>query len=211
MAMQVGLFGPNWRSTYEEQVFRGSDGNMKYSRGDGNFWSFAQGASPANVISPGDVVATLASGSTYWTITFQDGEQRLFNNITGFLTTIIDRNGNQTQISYDGSNRLSTVTDPASRKLTFNYPNGSSRLVSSVTSTDVGITVGYSYDTQNRLWVVTMPDNSTLTFTYESHSLIGSITDSQGKILESHTYDGNGRGLTASQANGVNAVTITYP
>jgi YD repeat-containing protein len=102
------------------------------------------------------------------------------------------------------------VTDPASRHLFFNYPNGSSRLVTSVTS-DFGISITYTYDTQNRLSQITLPDLSTLNFAYNSQSLITSVTDSQGKILESHTYDSNGRGLTASQANGVNAVTVSYP
>jgi hypothetical protein len=35
-----GLFGPNWRSTYEERVFVGTDGTLKYARADGSFWSF---------------------------------------------------------------------------------------------------------------------------------------------------------------------------
>jgi hypothetical protein len=36
----VGIFGPNWRSTYEERVFMGSDNWLKYARGDGSYWSF---------------------------------------------------------------------------------------------------------------------------------------------------------------------------
>ena len=40
--------------------------------------------------------------------------------------------------------------------------------------------------------------------------LITAVTDSNGKILESHTYDGLGRGLTSSRANGVEAVSVTY-
>lgn len=36
-AVQVGLFGPNWRSNFEERVFVGSDGYIKYARGDGSF------------------------------------------------------------------------------------------------------------------------------------------------------------------------------
>src|SRR4051812_11186187 len=38
--VQTGLFGPNWRSTYEERIFPGVDGTYKYSRADGSFWSF---------------------------------------------------------------------------------------------------------------------------------------------------------------------------
>lgn len=215
-ALQVGLFGPNWRSTYEEQVFIGGDYYIKYSRGDGSFWSFGTASSTPGtwvLAAPQDVTATLTTPSIatpYWTITFQNGEQRRFDGTSGMLTAIIDRNGNTTSLTYDGSNRLVTITDPVSRHLYFGYGSPSSHLVTSVTS-DVGISLSYSYDGQNRLSVVTEPDSSTLTFGYNAQSLITSVTDINGKILESHTYDSSARGLTGSRAAGVEAVTISYP
>jgi YD repeat-containing protein len=207
-ASQVGLFGPNWRSTFEERVFTGADGYIKYSRGDGNFWSFASGSN-GPVVAPANVTATLSSGASYWTVTFQNGEQRQFDNTSGSLIAIIDRNGNTTQLSYDGTHRLTTVTDPAGRHLYFGYTGGSS-LVTSVTS-DVGLTLTYAYDGQGRLSQITKPDLTTISFQYDANSNISAVLDSQGKVLESHTYDSSGRGLTASRANGVEAVTITYP
>ncbi len=49
-ALQIGMFGPNGRSTYEESVFVGSDHYMKYLRGDGSFWSF--GYDPSTGLYP---------------------------------------------------------------------------------------------------------------------------------------------------------------
>jgi YD repeat-containing protein len=207
-ALQIGLFGPNWRSNFEERVFVGSDHYIKYARGDGSFWSFGSGAT-WSVVAPANIVASLAVGSPTWTLTFQNGEQRLFDNTSGRLTAIVDRNGNSTQLTYDSLGRLVTVTDPVSRHLYFAYGNGSSYLVTSVTS-DLGLTLSYSYDTQGRLTQVTRPDLSTYTFQYNSQSLISSVTDSNGKILESHTYDTSARGLTSSRAAGVDALTISY-
>jgi len=209
MAFQVGLFGPNWRSSFEERVFVGSDNYIKYARSDGSFWSFGYNGAALAVAAPANVSATLVQGSTFWTLTFQNGEQRQFDNNSGSLIAIIDRNGNTTQISYDGINRLVTVTDPAARHLYFGYANGTSRLVTSVTS-DVGVSLSYSYDGQGRLAQVTNPDLTTLSFQYDSSSRITAVTDSSGKILESHTYDANGRGLTGSKAGGIEAVTVTY-
>jgi len=77
-------------------------------------------------------------------------------------------------------------------------------------SSDVGVSLSYNYDTQGRLTQVTKPDLTTTNFTYNGQSLITSVTDSQGKVLESHTYDSQGRGVTGAQANGVGAVTISY-
>jgi YD repeat-containing protein len=206
-ALQIGIFGPNWRSNFEEQIFVGSDHYLKYARGDGSFWSFGStGWGIWSVVAPANATATLVQGTTNWTLTFQNGEQRLFSIATGKLISIADRNGNATQLSYDYLGRLVTVTDAASRHLYFSY---GTYLVTSVTS-DFGESVSYSYDTSGRPSQITEPDSSTLSFTYDSNSFITAVLDSSGKVFESHTYDSNGRGLTGSRAGGVDAVTITY-
>src|SRR5579863_1119899 len=209
-ASQVGLFGPNWRSTYEERIFSSGDGYMKYARADGSFWSFYYSTSGWSPAAPGNVSASLVQGSSNWTLTFQNGEQRVFDINSGNLTSIIDRNGNTTQVSYDSTSRLTTVTDPAGRHLYFGYANNSSTLVISVTS-DFGISLSYAYDNQGRLTQVTKPDLTTISFQYNSQSLITTVLDSNGKVLEAHTYDSLGRGLTSSRAGGADSVTVTYP
>src|SRR5208337_1665594 len=183
----------------------------KYARGDGGYWSFGLKSAGVFVpVSPANVSATLTQTSTCLLLTFQNGEQRQFNLTTGLLTAIVDRNGNTTQVTYDSSNRLATVTSPASQHLYFNYQTNSSLLVTSVTS-DFGVTLSYSYDNQGRLSQVTKPDQTTVSYTYNGQSQITQVTDSNGKILESHTYDSTGRGLSSSQANGVNSITVSYP
>jgi len=212
IASSIGLFGPNWRSTYEERIFMDTGDNyLKYSRGDGSYWSFGYSSLGTFIVAaPRNVAATLSQNATNWVLAFENGEQRQFSLTTGLLTAIIDRNGNTTQLSYDSSNRLTTVTDPAARHMYFNYGSGSGLLVTSVTS-DFGVTLSYAYDAQSRLSQVTRPDLTTVSFTYNTQSQITQVTDSNGKVLESHTYDSNGRGLTSAQANGVNALTVTYP
>src|SRR5437879_7819035 len=86
-----------------------------------------------------------STATPYWTITFQNGEQRRFDGTSGMLTSIIDRNGNTTTLTYDGANRLVTVTDPVSRHLTFTYGSSSSHLVTGVSS-DAGISLSSCYD-----------------------------------------------------------------
>jgi YD repeat-containing protein len=210
-----GMFGLFWRFNYEEHlVFNSPDGYLQWVRGDGSVWSFGvltvglptiyQTAAPANDTT------TITSGATYWTLALKSGEKKQFDNTTGALLSIIDRNGNATQLSYDSSNRLATVTDAASRHLYFSYLSPSSPLVGSVTS-DVGLSLSYAYDGQGRLTQVINPDSTFRTFEYDSQSFITAVKDSGGKVLESHTYDALGRGLTGSRANGVDSVTISYP
>lgn len=208
-ASQVGLFGPNWRSNFEERVFLGSDNYMKYARGDGSFWSFGYYGGPYIVSAPTNESATLTAGTSYWTITFKNGEQRQFDNTSGNLIAIVDRNGNTMSLSYDSVGRLVTITDPASRHLYFSYGSPTSFLVTSVTS-DFGVSTSYTYNSQGLLLQVTEPDQSTLNFDYNSQSLIADVKDSNGIILEAHTYDSSGRGLTSTRANGVESVTVSY-
>lgn len=215
-AWRIGLFGPNWRSTYEEQVFAGEDGYMKYSRANGCFWSFGftgydamQNPTYAPV-SPANESATLTQGTSAWTLTFKNGEVRTFDRISGYITSIADRNGNTTILTYDSAYRLVSVTDPALRYLYFSYSNPSTYLVTAVSS-DFGLSLTYLYDGLGRLIKVIKPDNTFVSYQYDSNSFITAVLDTDGKILESHTYDPSGRGLTSSRAGGVESITVSYP
>ena len=69
----TGIFGVNWRSTYEERVFMGSDGYIKYARADGSFWSFGFDETGIKLAAPSTAAAPLSSTSSLWTVTFQSG------------------------------------------------------------------------------------------------------------------------------------------
>lgn len=211
-AFQTGMFGLGWRSTYEERVFQSSNYIM-YLRGDGGFWVFGNSnGSTWKLQSPASVIATLTqNGTQSWTLAFQNGEKRTFDYTSGSLTAIADPNGNTTQLTYDGTHRLVTVTDPANRHLYFTYGNGSNNLLVTSVTSDAAPSWSYSYDSQNRLTLVTRPDQTTNSFVYNSQSLISQVLDSGGQVLESHTYDANNRSLTSSRAGGVESVTVSYP
>lgn len=209
------MFGFRWSSNFEESVFVSSNGLIEYLRGDGGIWQFAfsSGDGNGNVyapVSPANEHVTLIQKQTNWTIQFQNGEQRTFDLTTGKLQTISDRNGNTTTLSYDASSRLTTVTDAAGRHLYFTYANPSSFFVSGISS-DFGISLSYSYDQMGRLTKVTKPDSTTVSFQYDDNGYITAVLDNNNKVLESHTYDSNGRGLTSSRAGGVEAITVSYP
>jgi YD repeat-containing protein len=216
-----GMFGLGWTSNVEERIYVGGDFLVKQLRGDGSIWSFGfssysqDGTAVEYLLAgPRNGGATGELDTTTLTITLKSGEKKAFDPTTGALLWAADRNGNKTLYSYDSSNRLVTVTDPASRHLYFTYtqiPVGqlSVSVVTSVTS-DFGVSLSYQYDSLARLGNVTAPDATFVTFAYTPASLISTVTDTNGKILESHTYDSLGRGLTSSRAGGVNAVTVTY-
>lgn len=208
----AGMFGDSWRSTYEESLSAIAGGSTEYWRTDGSAWTFGCGAGQScSVAYPSNVGASIAYNSTNstYTITLKDGEKRVFNS-SGVLTSLMDRNGNTTMLAYDGSHHLITVTDPASRTLTFNYndPNNPGQATSAQDAT--GTIATYVYDSGHHLASVTYADGSVINYAYDANGLMTSATDGQGKVLEAHTFDSNRRGLTSVRANGVDAITVVY-
>jgi RHS repeat-associated protein len=209
----AGLFGHSWRSNFEEQLFFPDANSITYYRGDGSSWVFAlNGAISAqrfSLVSPGNVSASITNSANQYYVTLPDGTQRVFSQ-GGQLLAMADRNNNHTLLSYDGSNRLISATDAAGQTIAFNYgdTNNSSQATSVQDST--GVIANYAYDSSSRLVQVTYADGSSLNFAYGSNSMITSVTDGMGKVLEAHTYDSANRGLTSSRAGGADLVTVDF-
>ncbi len=233
-----GMFGHQWSSTFEEQVFIGSDYMIKHSRGDGSLWTYGfamiwgpTGDTPVFwTAAPRSGGATLVFNGTYatdtgiangsWTMTLRNGEHRTFsqwyvNDPFFHLSSISDRNGNTTLLSYDATTHLvASVTDAASRHLYFSYGSiavgGIAVTVVTNVTSDFGVSLSYQYDTMANLIKVIKPDGTFVSFEYSPAGLLTAVKDSSGRILESHTYDGVGRGLTSSRSGGVDSVTVSY-
>jgi YD repeat-containing protein len=219
------IFGGQWTSNFEESVYADPDGYLDYYRGDGSLWSFGFSgwdnngnpnyapAGPANQVATITQYDNPTPENPTWVLKFQNGEQRVFDGNSGKLLSITDRNGNATALNYDSSYRLTSVADPASRHLYFSYSSPSPFIVSNVTS-DFGVSLSYAYDISGRLVQVTEPDSTTISYQYNdlnNPNLITAVLDSNGKVLESHTYNSCAQGLTSSRALGVDAITISYP
>jgi YD repeat-containing protein len=209
----AGMFGFGWRSTYEEQLMVVDGQTLQYWLGDGSAWTFIYNSAlnSYSIASPPDERAQLVSNPTGgFTLTLADGTQKVFNS-QNLLSTIIDRNNNQTTLAYDSSNRLTSVTSPGGATLSFTYGDSNNPMQVTTVQDSVGVVATYTYDSSSRLTSVTYADGSALNVTYDpSSSMILSVTDSQGKVSESHTYDSQDRGLTSSRAYGVDSVTLTY-
>jgi RHS repeat-associated protein len=207
-----GMFGDSWQSNFEQHL-QAVSGGEKYWRGDGSAWMFTYNSTSQvySLTSPPDERANLAfnSSTSQFTVTLADGTQRIFSQ-PGYLLSIVDRNGNQTTLTYDSSNRVTKVTDAAARVLTFNYANSSLQNLATSIQDAVGTVATYGYDTSRHLTSVTYADGSAINFNYDANGLIASTTDSQGRTLESHTYDSVRQGLTSQRANGVDSIAVGY-
>jgi RHS repeat-associated protein len=198
----VGPFGVGWRHNYEFFVRAVSTDMALLITPDNLRPRFAK--QPDGSFLNTDYIRFRASRLTRnpdntWTLRFKDGITWTFNS-SGWLIAQRDRNGNQITITRDGQNRVSRLTDPAGRSLTFSY-SGSDLTVRQVTD-PIGRTVQYTYDAEQRLILVTDPLGQVIRYIYDLAGRLESITDPRGNVTERNTYDSAGRVIQQVQADG---------
>jgi len=144
-----------------------------------------------------------------------DGSKYSFSS-GGQLIWIDDETGNRTTLSYDGSNRLETITDTATgRSITLLYNAGGyiGSIAGSVTpAIPDGVWVTYGYDTYGNLASVTYADGSGFDYVYNDANDLHNLTekkDKMGHLLSSWAYDGQDRAIENFTRDG-RGVSIEY-
>ncbi len=142
------------------------------------------------LIQPSGMTLNYDSGGNLSTLQNSAGIWTLIRS-GGLIRTITDPTGGVSSLSYDGSNKLSMITDPAGRNTSFSIVSGELRRVTSPTlcitaigydahhlltgwTTPSGITATYAYDGSSRLSSARLP-NGTSTIAYASGTV--AITD----------------------------------
>ena len=164
--------------------------------------SFA--ASGGAYVAPFWVLATLVkNGDGSYTFSLPDQRRDTFN-VNGQLISETDRNGYVTTLSYT-SGRVSTVTDPAGRSLSFSY-DGSGRLIG--VKDPAGRSVSYGYDTANNLTSVTDPAGNVTRHGYDASHRLTTMTDAKGGTT-TNVYDASSRVVSQTDPLG-RITTLSY-
>ena len=213
--------GGHWRTGYDRFLAQQSATVVNAERPDGRTLIFT--LTGGVWATDSDVGITLTESDGTWTLTDTDDtvETYVRDRAAGggvTLASIVSRGGYTQSLTYNPSGSLKTVTDTYGRTLKFSYTGG---FLSSVVTPD-STTITYSYGisgvdgtTPDRLAGVTYPTSPTTSETYSysagqySYQLTG-ITDEDGNLFASWTYDGSNRVLTSQHANGADLNTITY-
>jgi RHS repeat-associated protein len=198
----VGPFGVGWRHNYEFFVRAVSTDMALLITPESLRPRFAKqpDGSFLNTDYPRFRASRLTrNADNTWTLRYKDGIIWTFNS-SGWLVAQRDRNGNQITITRDGQNRVSRLTDPAGRNLTFSY-SGSDLTVQQVTD-PIGRTVQYTYDAEQRLILVTDPLGQVTRYSYDLSGRLDTVTDPRGIVTERNTYDSAGRVIQQVQADG---------
>jgi RHS repeat-associated protein len=208
-SQRMGLFGSGWSSEYDESIASYDNNLARLNRPDGRaiYLGRAVGSSGSFAPLEGDFHGSLVqNGGTGATVTTTDGSVRQFNS-SGKLIQLSDRIGNQTTLTYDSGGKLASVTDPFGRVLYFTT-NANGQVVSISDTMDTVAT--YTYGGSNQLLSATYADNSGYHFSYDGNNRLTTVSDALGNVVESHTYDGQGRAITSERQGGVEHYSLNY-
>ena len=216
--------GKNWRSNYDGHLKITSSGGTVTSiaaeRPDGQVLTFVPNGS-GGYSSDTDVDVSLTKSGSVWTLKDHNDVTETYNDLgTGqaLLSSITQRNGYAQNLTYNGSNQLTTVMDSYARSLSLTYSGG---LLNTVT-TPGGLVLTYGYNssgvsgsTLDRLASVsynTSPATSQ-TYSYGNSSFpfaLTSVTDENGHVASTWGYDTSGRGISNQRATvGTQQVDLT--
>ena len=198
-AVSPGPFGYGWTSTFRERLTIAGGGEaVTFVRGNGSAVPFSHVGGSA-YSAPSWAQETLSgTPEAGFTLLRPDQVEMQFSG-AGVLEAIVDRNGNETTLSYDPEGRLEAVTDPGGRQLVFAYNEAG--FVKSVED-PMGHVVSYAYEGGN-LASVTLPGTVSprWQYKYDGSHRITSVTDGRGGKT-TNEYDGSARVVSQTDPTG---------
>jgi RHS repeat-associated protein len=207
-----GLFGYGWSTKYDESLqFFADDKMLRLNMPDGKaiYFGRATSSDTFHSVSPdvfGEIVQNI--DSTY-ILTFRDGRSHKFDS-GGTLLWQKDRNGSQTTLTYSGG-FLTKITDAFGHEL-YLSPDTNGKIEKLTYDGERIATYTYLPGTDH-LESVDYEDGSKYQFTYDTindRPYLITVKDALENVLESHTYDTQGRALTSERQGGVEKYTFEY-
>jgi RHS repeat-associated protein len=207
-SQRVGLFGRGWWSDYDESITSFDSDLARLTLKDGRAIYLDREIGSSGALQPieGDFHGAIVQGSGGgFTLTMKNGDVHEFNS-SGKLVSLADRVGNQTTLTYDSGGKLTAVTNPFGGVLTFTSNSNGQILTISDT---LGTIATYTY-TGAKLDSVTYADDSAFNFEYDGNVRLTSVTDALGNLIESHTYNSQGRAITSEREDGIDHYELSY-
>ena len=174
-----------WTVAGLQRAYVQSDSSVIITTGDGSAVYFHQVCNPtcngSKWASPAGEASVLAlgvpGGGPGWTRLYPDSTKVVFN-ATGRTTQIIDRFGNSTGITYDGSSRLWKVQDPTGRQIVLTYGTYGLSSITDPMTRATTITVA----SDSTLRTIQDPGGGTTTFTYDGSRRLYTITNRRASL-----------------------------
>ena len=209
MDRATGPVGIGWRHSYHIDLtlpnppthpftsVTWANGQVTFWEPDGDDWK------PATK----DLHDKLEHTGGEWIVTRTNLDVYRFDNI-GRLASIADKNSNTTTIAYDPvhTRQVTTVTDPASRVLGFNY-DGDGPLTSVTAGFVVPPRVVHFAYTSGRLTRVTDVLGRYIDYGYDTNDYLATVEDQRDVTVITNTYAPDGTGQVIEYKDGNDKIT----
>jgi RHS repeat-associated protein len=207
-----GQFGLNWTSSLGEDngLVGLPAGDQTWTGPTGEEYTFARQPDGSFVAPPAADAELVISGGNGRMTFNRSGTTLEFTpttSVSSKLTKVLDRHGNEIELSY--ANELSAITDTQSRTLTFAYDAAGN--LDSITDPS-GRQWLYRHDSNGRLTSYRDPENKTWNYSYDGSGRLNRITDPRGNQTLI-TYDTADRVTSVTRrvdGTTANDVTTTY-
>ncbi len=198
--------GSGWWTAYQESVSLDSTtGALSWRAGNGAVVEFLSNGA-GGFVTPAGVIATAAAAvGGGWTLSWNDQTKRTFS-ANGKLAGIVDRSGQGVSVAYDGTGRVSVVTDSSGKTFTFTYGTGTAatggvagtgRLIQVKGSDNRLVKYGYTGAAgSSQLTSFTDVRAKVWTYAYDVNGFVVTETDPLGNVQFTNTFDAVGRVLT---------------
>jgi len=194
----TSALGDGWQLQGLEQITSASGGViLNLGTGGRSLWfagSFGSGGGTFTD-QQGEFSTLVQNSGGGYTRTLTDGTQITFNS-SGYETATINLNGLHTTYSYNGSNQLSTITDPYNNVTTFSYSGGYLRTIKDPASRLTTFT-----NSSGDLTAVEQADGSVTSYTYNSSGSLTEIKDPLSNVV-TISYDSADRVSTITEPDG---------
>jgi len=186
-----GPLGYGWTMDFGASLSQnGTTGQVTISQENGSQVVFAKvgTTSPATYapVAPRTIATLVNNADGSWSFTRLANEKLSFN-ATGQVTSMADRNGYTTSLTYTGG-VLTKVADPAARTLTLSYTGA---LLTKVNDDQTGRNVQFGYsDGAGNLTDVTDVNGGNTHYVYEIGHLLDTVRDARGNTVTTNHYNG---------------------
>ena len=210
--MNNNILGQKWTHNYYLHLTAlGDNLTLQLQNGDGNIIYFRKSDTtyyPDAISGDHSWIVKNANGS--YTRTAKDGTVHEFDN-NGLLSSIRDRNGKTTSLTYSSGNlssitdqngritsitttsgRITAITDPMGRTYTLTYTGS---FLTAITD-PLGNARQFTYDNSGKMLSKRDPLNRQTTYTYDSTGKLLTATDPEGKTRTINYNQSGSTGLT---------------
>ena len=200
--------GRNWRHNFDRYLKVTSSTVTAY-RADGQQVTFTNTGSAWTAGS--DLDLTLTNTGLTWTLTDGNDTVETYTQLpsgAGQLQKIVARNGYTQNLAYNSAGQLTTITDSYNRALGFSY-NTSGQLAQVTTPDALTLTYAYNSGMLASVTYNTNPVTKQL-YTYVNTTDLASLTDENGTVFASWTYDSQHRATSSQHAGGAEKTLLAY-